>query len=269
MIRGECANSLLRRIVQQSVASVSARAPRATGARPASARDTSVRLALLGSFDLSVGGESVPLPMNGQRVLAFLALQGRSLQRTFVAGSLWLESGDDRAAGSLRSALWRLNRRRRLVQSSGERLRLAADVAVDVDAAVAQAHRVLDLTQPECPSPRDVLLFDDLLPDWYDDWVALERERFRQLRAHALERLCDRLVEAGRFGEAVEAGLAATKTEPLRESAQRALVRVHLAEGNRSEALSQYRTFRRRLQDELGLEPSPHMEALVASITGR
>jgi DNA-binding SARP family transcriptional activator len=273
-----CTNSLLRRILQTWVACVSARSRRRAGAatldpREAApqrdnARDTCVRLALLGSFDLRVGGESVPLPMNGQRVLAFLALQRHSLQRSFVAGSLWLDSGDDRAAGSLRSALWRLNRRHRLVEARGERLRLAADVAVDVDDAVAQAHRVLDLAQPDCPSPRDVLLLDDLLPDWYDDWVALERERFRQLRTHALERLCDRLIESGRFGEAVEAGLAATKTEPLRESAHRALVRVHLAEGNRSEALRQYLGFRRRLRDELGLDPSPHMEALVASITG-
>src|SRR6266700_2866149 len=30
----------------------------------------------------------------------------------------------------------------------------------------------------------------DLLPDWYDDWLLLEQERFRQLRMHALEALC-------------------------------------------------------------------------------
>ena len=56
-----------------------------------------------------------------------------------------------------------------------------------------------------------------LLPDWYDDWVAVERERLRELRAHALEALCHRLTAAGRFGEATEAGLAVVRDEPLRE----------------------------------------------------
>jgi DNA-binding SARP family transcriptional activator len=230
------------------------------------AGDRAPRLTLLGAFDLSVGGESISLPMNGQRVLVFLALQGRSLLRPFVAGSLWLDSTDDRAAGSLRSALWRLNRRHRFIETEGERLHLAADVDVDVDAAAAQARRLLDPAERDCPSPDDLLLSRDLLPDWYDDWIAVERERFRQLRVHALERLCDRLVEANRFGEAIEAGLSAMKSEPLRESAHRALVRAHLAEGNRNEALAQYRRFRLLLQDELGLEPSPKMEALIASV---
>jgi DNA-binding SARP family transcriptional activator len=228
--------------------------------------DQAPRLTLLGLFDLSVGGESITLPMNGQRVLVFLALHGRSLLRPFVAGSLWLDSSEDRAAGSLRSALWRLNRRHRFIETNGERLQLSRDVDVDVDAAAAQARRLLDPDEPGCPSVDGLLLTRDLLPDWYDDWVAVERERFRQLRVHALERLCDRLVEANRFGEAIEAGLSAMKSEPLRESAHRALVRAHLAEGNRNEALAQYRRFKELLDHELGLSPSPKMEALIASV---
>ena len=42
----------------------------------------------------------------------------------------------------------------------------------------------------------------ELLPDWYDDWVLLERERFRQLRLHALDALCDDLTRAGRHWDA-------------------------------------------------------------------
>ena len=61
---------------------------------------------------------------------------------------------------------------------------------------------------------------DDVLPDWYDDWIDTERERF-QIRLHALERLCERLTVERRFGEALQAGLAALRTEPLRESAHR------------------------------------------------
>ena len=239
----------------------------ATTSRPTLGRATRVRLSLLGGFALTAGGETLSLPLNGQRVLAFLALKGRSLQRAYVAGSLWIDSNDERAAGSLRSALWRLNRSNRLVDASGESLTLAPHVDVDVDAAVAQAHELLDPSTSACPGLAEVVFFGDLLPDWYDDWVAFERERFRQLRAHALECLCDRLSHAGRFGEAIEAGLAAARIEPLRESAQRALIRVHLAEGNTVEALAHYRRFRERLRDELDLAPSAQLEELVARFT--
>src|SRR5690348_18186783 len=98
-----------------------------------------VRLTLLGAFQLTIAGEAVRLPMNGQRVLAFLALEGRLLLRSFVAGSLWMDVTDDRAGASLRSALWRLNRHRRLVEADGQRLQLSPQIAVDVDAAVAEA----------------------------------------------------------------------------------------------------------------------------------
>ena len=224
------------------------------------------RLAVLGGFDLTVDGERLVLPMNGQRLIAFLALRGQLVQRSFVAGSLWLDSTDDRAAGNLRSTLWRVNRHCRLVDGSGEALRLADDVAVDHRAAVLQAQALLDPASTECPSPREVKLFADLLPDWYDEWITMERERFRQLRAHALERLAERLAELERFGDAIEAALAAVAVEPLRESAHRALVRVHLAEGNRGEALASYVAFRELLERELGLAPSEQLESLVASI---
>jgi len=205
--------------------------------------------------------------MNGQRLLAFLALQGRPLSRSFVAGSLWIDSTDHHAAASLRSALWRLNRDGRLVDANGEQLALLPVVQVDVADAIAQAHRLLDPACDDLPSLQEVRLHDDLLPDWYDDWIALERERFRQLRVHALERLCDLLIGARRFGEAIETGLAVACAEPLRESAHRILIRAHLAEGNRAEALAQYRRFRTLLHDELGLEPSQEMSSLVAAVT--
>jgi hypothetical protein len=65
----------------------------------------------------------------------------------------------------------------------------------------------------------------DLLPGWYDDWVLSEAEDWRQLRLHALEALADRLTATGRWGEAADAAGAAVRAEPLRESANAALIR--------------------------------------------
>ena len=106
----------------------------------------------------------------------------------------------------------------------------------------------------------------DLLPDWYEDWVLIERERYRQLRLRALDALCERLTAADRLSDALDAGLAAVAGEPLRESAHRAVVRVHLAEGNVGEAIRQFRLCRRLLREQLGIEPSERMQALVRSL---
>src|SRR5688500_5180949 len=93
----------------------------------------SVRLRILESFHLAYDGTSVRLPMSAQRVLAFLALHDRPLQRPYVAGSLWLDLPEERAHASLRSALWRLHRRgHSLVEASAQQLALGREVQVDL-----------------------------------------------------------------------------------------------------------------------------------------
>jgi DNA-binding SARP family transcriptional activator len=109
----------------------------------------------------------------------------------------------------------------------------------------------------------------ELLPAWYDDWVLLERERLRQLRLHALEVLADKLVCERRYGEAVQAAYAAVRTEPLRESAHRAVVRVHMTEGNIVEAARAYAAYRDMLDHELGVAPTTQMEELMSSVRTR
>ena len=109
---------------------------------------------------------------------------------------------------------------------SGPRLSLEPRVAVDVRVLVAWARSVLDVPQGvggEVPSIADLgdAVLGDLLPDWCDDWLVVERERLRELRIRALERVCEQLTAIGSFGQAIEAGMAAVRAEPLRESAHR------------------------------------------------
>jgi DNA-binding SARP family transcriptional activator len=227
-----------------------------------------IRLTLLDGFELTCGGKPVPLPRSSQRVVAFLALHDRPLLRLYVAGVLWLDSSEERSCANLRSALWRLRGpKTQIVEASATHVRLGREVVVDVRSLVSAARALLDpKVLDEELAPDGTTLEGDLLPDWYEDWVEEERERLLQLRVHALESLADRLARAGRYGQAVEAGLAAIRADPLRESAHRALIRVHLAEGNPGAALRHYRAFQARMEDELGLAPSPRMEELVRGI---
>jgi Bacterial transcriptional activator domain len=78
-----------------------------------------------------------------------------------------------------------------------------------------------------------------------------------------LERFCQELAARGRYAEAVQAGLTAVTGESFQESAHRVVIQAHLAEGDRFEAVRAFHSFRRLLQQEMGLEPANELKALV------
>jgi DNA-binding SARP family transcriptional activator len=231
------------------------------------------RLQLLGEFRLLTAHE-VLLPSPAQRLVARLALRDVAFNRRRVANSLWLDIPEERAFGNLRSTLWRLGKRAPgLIECQGNRLCISPLASVDMHEALHLARALISggdetLADGHCGGADVALLSADLLPDWSDEWVIVERERVRQVRLHALEALCRRLIDRGDYCTAVEAGLAAVAGEPLRESANRVLVEVHLREGNLVEALRQYRHYRTLLRQELGVEPSQALAALVQSSMG-
>jgi SARP family transcriptional regulator, regulator of embCAB operon len=106
-------------------------------------------------------------------------------------------------------------------------------------------------------------LSSDILPDWYEDWAIVEAESWRLRRLHALEALADDLRGEGSFGQASFAAQAAIDADPLRESPRGALMRVHMAEGNVSDAIREFARYRELLKRELGLEPTPRLLALL------
>jgi DNA-binding SARP family transcriptional activator len=237
---------------------------------PAGGQVPGIRLNLLDGFELLVDGRPVNLPPAAQRLLAFLAVRGRPLSRAYVASTLWLDVPDERAAANLRSTLWRLQARAgAVIRTMPAHVRLAEEVGVDLYEARATAHRLIETAADVEMLLGSAALTAELLPDWYDDWVAWEREQFHQLRLHALEARAEELARRGRFGEAMESALAAVAAEPLRDSAHRAVIRVHLAEGNAAEAMLQFRRHERLLAAELGIAPSAEARELVGDIARR
>jgi DNA-binding SARP family transcriptional activator len=238
---------------------------------PGTATGCTIRLGLLEGFQIEGSDGDIALPYSSQRVLALLAIHTRRSSRAWVAATLWTDCSEERASANLRSALWRINRSgNQLVAADARAVRLVPEIAVDLREISDLAHEVLRRDAvPDDVDLGDLIDVGELLPGWYDDWVITERERFRQLRLHALERLCEQLARAGCFGQAVEAGLAAVAGEPIRESAHRALISAYLAEGNRGEAIRQYESCRRILQHELLVEPSASTSALLSPVTRR
>lgn len=225
-----------------------------------------VRLRLLEGFELTVDGEPHELPPSAERLVAYLALQSRPAVRTQVAGVLWGDRHEDRAAACLRSAIWRANSGccRALVEAGRTRVSLPTTVLVDARDAAAAAHAQLVGGAPVNPE----LLRGELLPGWYEDWVLVERERLRQLCLAGMESMAQTLLDAGQPQLAVEAALAVVSVEPLREAAHRILIDAHVAFGNRIAALRQFEKCRLILATEVGLAPSGDILAAAARARG-
>lgn len=230
-----------------------------------------IRISLLDGFRLEEDGVSVLLPAGSQRLLAFLALKGRSVRRAAAAGILWPAVTENHASSSLRSALARLSPGARAgVLATTKEIGLSDDVAVDLWESRELAHlltapeRSSQASEPDVDAIAD--LSTEILPGWYDDWVLVEAEDWRQVRLHALEALADRLSQRRKYADAAMAALAAVRAEPLRESPRAALIRVHIAEGNPSEALREFTRYGELLGLELGIEPTERLRGLVAQL---
>lgn len=224
---------------------------------------------LFGGPYVILDGGRREVPDGSKRLLVFIALSTGRVDRRHAAGSLWPTGTDQRAAGNLRSALWRLKCSGiDIVESDKCTLSLRPGTIVDVRVVSDWAARLIAGSAAQA----DLCSVDwhgdamDLLPGWYDDWVIFERERIRQRLLHALEALSRRFVEMGRCAEAVDVAISAVGVDPLRESASRALIEAHLAEGNLIEGRRTYERYRDTVRRELGIEPGRQLAELAHSL---
>lgn len=239
------------------------------------------RIQLFGSFRLTIDGFPVSTPLGVQRLLAALALRER-MSRARLAATLWPETTQRQALANLRKVCWRLQAAvpsHALVDRVGHDLQLVpgviSDVGVLVRAVHHRYHRLVDIglavdAVRAVDLPGGVALEQlvhpeavDLLPDWDEPWLDADRERLRQLRLHLLEEWAARLTDEGEYGLALEVALCALRTDVLRESAHRAVINVHRAEGNVQEARRAFAACSALLSREVGVPPSAATAALV------
>lgn len=209
------------------------------------------------------------LPLPSRRVLAFLAIEGAPRARQYVAFTLWPDVGEGQASQSLRTALCDIRAQLPdIIDLSAGQLGLAAGVHIDL---TDLRSTTLDLRQVGDVATMERLIgryAADILPGWYDEWLGGPRDRWRELRLHALDLLSERLLRQGEHASAIDAAVASVSTEPLRETGRRGLINAFLDEGNVARAVREFVVFRALLQRELGIEPSPELRALVYDARG-
>ncbi len=236
---------------------------------------------VLGPFEILVVGRQVPVPAGAQRTLLALLVLGRG--RAVTAGrlqeGLWGEDQPQDPRAALHTAVARA---RRTLGAAGGALRTVApgyllDLApgaVDADRFRRLHAQGRELAHDGDPDHGRAGEGVELLraglrlwrgPAWaeFADGVASgEALALEEARLAAQEDLATALLACGQAGEAIATLESLVLDHPLRDRAVALLVDALHRYGRTADALGVYGSYRERLADELGLDPSPTLLAL-------
>jgi predicted ATPase/DNA-binding SARP family transcriptional activator len=229
-----------------------------------------VEFRILGPLEVVDGGSAVPVGGPKPRALlaALLLRPGAVVSTDRLVTAVWGAAPPRDAIGALRAYVSRLR-----VALPGERLRWRApgyvlDVAGDeLDAATFG--RLLGLARERAAvaaHAQAVDLFDAALALWRGD-ALIEFDapdidldghlaRLADLRLAATQERAEAMLALGRGREIVAEMEGLVERHPEREALAALLMRALYASGRQADALAVYRALRRRLVDELGVEPS-------------
>ena len=224
---------------------------------------------------MSRGGR--PLEIGGQKqraVLAILALNaGRVVSTDRLVDLLWGEQPPKTAVTSLQNFISQLRKTVGadvvVTKAPGYLLNVAA-AQVDLN----QFERLVAEARSLEPEARGKQLREALalwrgppLADFtFEPFAETEIARLEELRSAALEDRIEADLEGGGAAELVGELEGLVKQNPLRERLRGQLMLALYRSGRQAEALRAYQEARRVLVDELGIEPSPALQQLHASI---
>jgi DNA-binding SARP family transcriptional activator len=222
-----------------------------------------VTVHLLGGFGVGRAGRRLSLRPSARRLIALLAIDGPTA-RSDAAIRLFEERTLERANANLRTILWRLREEAvGLVIEEADSLRVSAK-SIDFHEVLRWSTAMMEREAAVCTPPSS--MGRPLLPGWSEPWLIFPREHLHLLQLHALEASGERLLLAGRFGEAAVTALMAVTMDPLRETSNRLLIEVLIREGNVVDGLRRYLEYERLIASELHAKPGPAVQMLVAPL---
>ncbi len=236
-----------------------------------------LRLRLLGRFAASLEGTPPRLvqisALRHRALLAYLAMQPSCAEtRERLATLLWSDRPDKQARQSLRQLL--LTLRQELESAGTNPLRVDRDtVGLDPTLISADARDLVALAQSDAQDiERGDIAFGlfldgvDLDSETFEDWRRAERLRLETAAAGVFRRIAELADVAGDGATAVRAAERIVALDPLRESAQRLLLRLLAKYRGRDAALAQAERFAAMLREDMDAEPEPDTAALIAEI---
>ncbi len=238
-----------------------------------------VSIGVLGPV-LATDADAAPIQLRSplQRLLlsVLVAASGRTVRTDELAEALWPDEIPGDPAAALQSQVSRLRNRLGDAGSwiettpAGYRLVAPAD---RVDAL--RFDRLLRDARSTEDASTALAFLDEALSLWRGrahvevadhTAIAPEAARLDEARAGAVELRGEILLRLDRPGEAVTEMQAQITEQPFRERPLMILMRALAQEGRQVEALAHFDRFRRLLDEELGIEPSPELRAVERSV---
>ncbi|MEM7031314.1 MAG: BTAD domain-containing putative transcriptional regulator [Chloroflexota bacterium] len=240
----------------------------------------SLQISSLGKLIISTNGIPISnLPRKAEALLVYLATTRQPQSREHLAGLLWPEYQQGRAAQSLRVLLSRLRQsyepylviRRQDIElhtryvdfdvwhlEAGLENNASPIVSKDEASTLAQL-----LSYYETDFLADFVLSDS---QPFEEWVFLERERLRLEVIKAFDRLLNGYLTLKDYETGIQQARRFLQIEPMREETHRQLMEFLVFDGQRNAALQQFEICRQILQTELGVTPTANTIALYDSI---
>jgi DNA-binding SARP family transcriptional activator len=234
-----------------------------------------VEFAILGPLEAREDGTPISLGGPKQRaLLAMLLLEaGRVVSLDRLLEALWEENPPATAVASLQNFVAQL--RKALgpdtieTRQPGYLVRLGPE---QLD--LARVRSLVDAARASEPVRRAALL-DEALVLWrgeplaefrYETFAREEIARLGEFHLTLLEERAEAKLAIGAHADVVTELEALVRAYPLRERLRAQLMLALYRSGRQAEALEVYREGRERLVEELGLEPSPLLRGVHASI---
>lgn len=238
-------------------------------------------ICLFGVYPIRVDGEPCFLGISGttQKLFQYLLLAaGKEIRRELLAEIFWSRSSTERQRSALNSAIWRIKQQLAEIRgidlvSTGPTVFL--QVAPDVGNDAKELSEIVHGTSLDEPlDERNVeLLYQALnqcdapfMEGLTSDWVLTEREKMFNIKIRGMTMLMHWRGEQRRYEDALEIGRRLLAEDPFREAAQCEVMWLYVLNGQRAQALRQYKEYCELLRDELGIDPMPETLALYDHI---
>ena len=226
-----------------------------------------LRLNLLGAIHLNgdVGGNK------NLAVLAYLMMEGAKgpVRRDNIVAVLWPDADQKSARGSLNTAIHSIRTKfPDLIVSQGQEELIVDWTHANCDcfefARLSQEGRLEDAVALYRGEFAQGLHIKES-PE-FEDWLSKQRLAWRGQLVDVVKQLCRRAIDAADLTAATKWAEQLLDTAPEDDELVQAVLNALVERGNNAAAIRLHERYRHTLHENFGVEPSPHINGLIAQL---